>query len=475
VIDRIAASLGEYKRIGIAVSGGADSVFLLTAIHELGLAAAVLHVNHKLRGPDSDSDELFVRTLAERHGLPCHTASLPPGEGNTEQEARRLRYTFFAGCMANGFCDCVATGHTLDDQAETVLFRFLRGSGTAGLSGIRPATTTGIIRPLLSLRRDDIRAFLTSRHIAWREDGSNANPDYRRNRIRLNILPELALLNPSLSEVLASTADWARAEEDYWSAELNRIEPLYLDAAPETVLLQIEPFTQLAVAVQRRLLRRAVEHVRGDLRAIGFHHIEAIRNLMATREGSGRIQLPDLDVFRSFDQLRLAPQHFDARLERNFCVPMQIPGETILPERHLSILVEQTAPCGVYNSDVNALDRAALQLAKPCGSLHLRNWRPGDQLWRAGHSGTVKIKTLFQEYRIPLWERRRWPVIVRCNAVRCDAAAGDLIVWTRRFGAAREFAASAASESILLVRDVGRADGISGSAEMENRIGPAGV
>jgi tRNA(Ile)-lysidine synthase len=449
VIEQLAAALGKHVRIGAAVSGGADSVFLLTALHEADRAAAVLHVNHQLRGAESDADEAFVRERAASLGLPFHVAHLPPGEGNTEQQARQLRYKFFADCIAKGLCDCVATGHTLDDQAETVLFRFLRGSGTAGLSGIRPETDEGVIRPLLRLRRTDIREYLASRDISWREDRSNGDLDFQRNRIRLNVLPELTRLNPSLPEVLASTADWARAEEDYWSVELDRLQGVYfVDATPETVLIDIEPFTSLPLAVQRRLLRLAVERVRGTLRSIGFHHIEAIRHMMATREGSGRIQLPDLDVYRSFSQLRLAPQHFDTRIERNFCVPMQIPGATVLPERLLSIGMEHITPSGVYNSDVNALD-----WAKCRGSLHLRNWRPGDQFARVGPSGTaVSIKSLFQDYRIPLWERRRWPVIVVS-----DSANGDQIVWARRFGATKEFAASPESESVMLVRDMAEA------------------
>jgi len=154
--------------------------------------------------------------------------------------------------------------------------------------------------------------------------------------------------------------------------------------------------------------------------------------------------LPELDIYRSFSLLRLAPQHFDARLERNFCVPLTVPGETSLPERRLRIVAELVAPSRVYNSDVNALDRAKCR-----GSLHLRNWRPGDQLERAGYPGAVKIKTLFQEHRIPLWERRGWPVVVAS-----DAGTPDFIVWTRRFGAAGEFAASAESQSVLLVRDL---------------------
>ena len=115
---------------------------------------------------------------------------------------------------------------------------------------------------------------------------------------------------------------WARAEEDYWAAELDRLESLYLIEKPETILISTKPFLELPVAVQRRLLRRAIERVRGSLRAIDFQHVERIRAMMATREGSGRIQLPDLDVYRSFDWLRLAPVGIDSRLERDFETPL---------------------------------------------------------------------------------------------------------------------------------------------------------
>jgi tRNA(Ile)-lysidine synthase len=439
VIDHVAAAIGDRRRIGVAVSGGADSVFLLTALNDLGAAVAVLHVNHQLRGVESDADEAFVRDLAAARNLEFHSAALPPARGNIEQEARRLRYEFFAEAIANGVCPLIATGHTLDDQAETVLFRFLRGSGAAGLSGIRPETDSGMIRPLLGLRRAAIREWLTERGIAWREDASNEDTSFRRNHIRRNVLPVLMEINPSLPELLASTAIWAQGEEAYWAAEIARLEPRYLTTAPETVFIEIGPFNELPVAVQRRLLRRAMECVRGNLRAIGFQHVEFARKLLSTREGSGRIQLPELDVYRSFDLLRITPQRFDARIERNFSVPMEIPGETIVTAPLLTIGMELAAPSGVYNGGVNALDQAKCR-----GQLHLRNWRPGDQFERSGDPGAaVKIKTLFQDYRVPLWERRTWPVI----------AMGDLIVWTRRFGSARQFAATAESESILLVKE----------------------
>jgi tRNA(Ile)-lysidine synthase len=446
-----------YRRIGVAVSGGADSVFLLHAMRELGLAVAVFHVNHGLRGAESERDEEFVRLLALQFGLPVHVLAAPLTTGNIEQEARRVRYDFFAQQQAAGTCDAVATGHTLDDQAETVLYRFLRGAGTAGLSGIRPATASGVVRPLIDLRREEIRRWLTDRNIQWREDGSNQNPDFLRNRIRLQHLPELsASLNPSLADVLASTAVWAQGEEDYWAAELDRLKPLYLNEKPETILISTKPFLELPVAVQRRLLRRGIERVRGSLRAIDFQHVERIRAMMATREGSGRMQLPDLDIYRSFDWLRLAPVGIDSRLERDFETPLLIPGRTELIERQLTIDMELVVNSDVYNGDVQALDweRCTGSLSSQglrLNGLRLRNWRPGDQYQPQGRIAAEKIKTLFQEYRVPLWERRTWPVI---STDSTNAGLAESIVWSRRFGVASRFAAGPDSRKVLRIQEV---------------------
>jgi tRNA(Ile)-lysidine synthase len=448
------------RRVGVAVSGGADSVFLLHALHEAGLAVAVLHVNHKLRGAESDADEAFVRKLTADYILPVHVRIAPVPEGNLEQEARRVRHQFFAEHLAAGTCDRVATGHTLDDQAETVLYRFFRGAGTAGLSGIRPVTETGLIRPLIDLRREDIRSWLRDRNIEWREDLSNQNPEFARNRIRLQHMPELASsLNPSLPQLLASTATWARGEEDYWNAELTRLEPFYLTLRPHTVLLQTKPVLQLPVAVQRRLLRRAIERVRGSLRSIDFRHVEGIRTLMGAWEGSGRIQLPDLDVYRSFDWLRLAPIGFDGRVERDFEMPLPVPGLAKNPERGLTIEVELLCRQPVYNDVVEGLD-----WDQCAGLLMLRNWRPGDRYQPRGRQSTEKIKTLFQEHRIPLWERRTWPVV----------AQGNSILWTRQFGPASEFAAGPESRNVLVIREVENAKESNAvcSASMELKRAP---
>jgi tRNA(Ile)-lysidine synthase len=463
-IDRH-AMLRYGRRIGVAVSGGADSVFLLHALHEMKLAAAVLHVNHRLRGAESDGDECFVRDLAAQLELPLYAAALPVSEGNIEQEARRARYRFFADCIADGHCDAVATGHTIDDQAETVLSRFLRGAGSAGLSGILPITESRIVRPMIEMRREDIRFWLAAQNIAWREDQSNGNTDFLRNRIRLETMPQLAGLNPALPSVLASTAEWARAEEEYWTAELDRLEADYLQVDREAVLIRTGPFLTVPLAAVRRLLRRGIERVKGDLRGIDFRHVEAIRALMETREGSGRIQLPGLDIYRSFDWLRLAPIGYDSRLPRDFEVTLCVPGLTEVPERRLTIEMELVTNARVYNGQMDALD-----WEKCAGSLMLRNWRPGDSFTPKNYSkpGT-KIKTLFQENRIPLWERRTWPVVVL----------GGSILWTRQFGVAEEFAATPDSQQILSIRDAGESNGpvrTSKEAErarMKNPVSPS--
>ncbi len=421
------------RRIGVAVSGGADSVFLLHALHESGLAAAVLHVNHRLRGRESDEDTAFVEQLARDLGLPFYLESAPVDPGNLEQEARRARYVFFASVSG---IDATATGHTLDDQAETVLYRFLRGSGTAGLSGIRPWTSGRIIRPLLDLRREEIRAWLHSRGLPWREDSSNLDLSFARNRLRLDVIP--ALGGDSLAPILAATAERAQAEEDFWEQEIRHRAGEIFQPGGDALVLHVPAFHREPLAVQRRLLRLAASVVRGDLRGLDFPHIEALRALFAPGDGSARVQVPGLDAIRSFEWVRFAKRTTNAAEPRNFQTPLAVGGRTTIEDRGIVIELELFPSPGVYNKRVSALD---LDLCN--GPLTLRNWRPGDQLRLPGTASPEKVKTLFQQQRIPLWERRDWPVI----------AMGDHLVWARQFGVSADFAATEASTRTALVTE----------------------
>ena len=225
VFERVLKTISRYNmlapgaRVLAAVSGGADSVALLHVLIEIAprlgaTLAGVAHLNHKQRGAASDDDERFVARLAAEHGLTFHCAEAGALEGNLEQAMRDARRDFFTRLIREGAADRVALAHTRDDQAETVLFRVLRGSGLSGLAGIHPVTGDGLIRPLLDVTRAEIEEFLHSRGVEWREDATNRDPRFARNRIRHELLPQLARdWNPKIVDALAQLGDLAWEEE----------------------------------------------------------------------------------------------------------------------------------------------------------------------------------------------------------------------------------------------------------------------
>jgi tRNA(Ile)-lysidine synthase len=457
VLQRAIAAITRYNmfartaRVGVAVSGGADSLCLLHLLSELaphwGLALTVLHLNHGLRGEESHRDAVFVRRQAQRLGWPIivHQVSLPT-EGNLEQAAREARIQFFHSAMQSERLDCVATGHTRSDQAETVLFRFLRGSGTAGLAGIRPATKDRVVRPLIELTRGEIEQYLRSRNLEWREDSTNATLQFARNRIRHQLMPQLEReWNPAIRETLAQTAEWARAEEAYWEAEIDRLAVKNLTTHLGFVLTNAAALAKLPLAVARRLVRRAIERAKGDLRGIDFGHVEAILALAAGGEGHGRVQAPGLDVLRSFEWLRFGVLGSYGDVDRAYSVEATVPGVARAEAAGVEISLEliekpetfDSSHC-VYNDRVGYFDWGRLS-----GRMVLRNWRPGDQYQPIGRSREEKIKTLFQEFRIPIWERRHWPVLTD----------GESIVWARLFGPAANRAASSGSVAVVRIRE----------------------
>jgi tRNA(Ile)-lysidine synthase len=229
-------------RLAVALSGGADSVALLRALaarrQELGLVLHAAHLHHGLRGAEADGDLEFCRELAAKLEIPFHEARVDtaqearadaktgkPAE-SIEEAARRLRYSWFEQLMSKELLDAITTAHTLDDQAETVLAKFLRGAWTEGLAGISPkleGPEGAILRPLLHARRSDIEAYLNALGQTWREDSTNRHLTFTRNRIRHELLPLLEGWNPKLREHLAQMAELAHDEEAWWKAELARL------------------------------------------------------------------------------------------------------------------------------------------------------------------------------------------------------------------------------------------------------------
>ena len=452
VIERVSATIGRHRlftpgqRIAVAVSGGADSLCLLHILHALGYPLAVAHVNHHLRGAESDADCDFVRAAAAALNLPFHQFDIHvAGHGNLEQNARAGRYRALLSLLESHTADRVALGHTRSDQAETVLFRFLRGSGSAGLAGIRPATAEGLVRPLLECSRADVEQYLTRHGIAWREDATNRDLHLARNRMRHVLLPRLAETeNPALEAALARTAAWAQGEEDYWQAEIDSLAARLFTPATQAVLCTAGELEKLPAAVTRRLIRRAIEVVKGSTRQVDFAHIEAVRQILLSRQGHGRVMLPGVDVMRSFDQVRFAVPRAHSLETRNLSALCPVPGSVGLPGAATRLRLELETSRKRYNEDVNTLD-----WERCAGALELRPWRPGDRYRRAGAEAPVRLKEMFEAGKVPLWERREWPVL----------HVQDEILWTRRFGPAFGFAATAASRTRLVIHEVQTAAG----------------
>ena len=473
--------LAGSDRIGVAVSGGADSVALLHALGELYPAKpfCVVHLNHCLRGAESDRDEDFVRALAERLGQACFVRRENPadtcsrGSRNLEQAGRQCRYRFFRDLLAEGSCNVVATAHTRSDQAETVLFRLLRGAAGPGLSGVWPTLSAGIVRPMLDVSRSEILDYLGARELTWREDSSNEDPAFARNRLRHRLLPALRRdWNPRIEAKLANTADWAVEEERFWRRRTAELLRSCVREFPEELLLDVKRARELHPAELRRLLGSILNHRVLCGGPASFRHIEAVRSLVDARAGTGGVDLPGGSAQRSFGTIRFRSGAGEASIE--FDVPLAVPGVVQMPggtNRALRTrLVASLARAKLYNR----ADTALLDWDCVPGPLRLRNWRPGDRYRPAGMASSTKIKDLFQRARVSAWERARWPVLVTAGRVRPAR-----IVWARKFGPAREFAVRPETCRVLAVDEMEDAKGTSVSesrlaASIVSRVASAG-
>jgi len=491
-------------RVGLAVSGGSDSGALLGIFlelrAELGIVLSVVHFNHKLRGGESDQDETFVTELARSNDLEFHCESADVSalaiekRQSLETVARELRYEFFRKLLqpaphgnANptSRLDKIATGHTLDDQAETVLMRIIRGTGTRGLAGIYPAVELQdeyqeglgqVIRPLLTVRGRELEQYLNDLGQPWREDSSNRDPKFTRNRVRHVLLPLLEReFNPSIAEGLAELAEIARGEEDYWENEISGwmgtaihwSEPDWARSADAPGLVQLTPFNpqlrerlqapgplvvnatvDLAwllsepLAVQRRALKAV-----GDLAGfpLEFKHVEEILRFAGEESNSGKqLSLPlGWKLVREPEALAfLTPDlRTQERISTDYEYPLALPGRAIVPEAGVVVEAMRVKSGGeIAGNDSDHLLNPSLVSKE----LAVRNWRPGDRYWPVHTKAPKKIKELLQERHITGEERKLWPVVV----------SGDEIVWVRGFPGPAGFRPQRECKEAVLIREV---------------------
>ncbi len=469
--------LAPGNRIGVAVSGGADSVGLLRILldlrDEIGIVLSVVHFNHKLRGAESEAEERFVTDLAREMQLEYHVASGDAAAEaaasgiSVEAAARELRYSFFGQLMspsdeAVSKLDKVATGHTLDDQAETVLMRAVRGSGMRGLAGIYPVFDIEmddefvgeVIRPLLGVRHAELVQYLEEIAQKWCEDSSNLDAKFTRNRMRHSVMPVLERqFNPAVQQALSELAEIARGEEDYWQNEIagwmgtaihwtgpewaqsgqqglvqlqpfnpelrKRLEqpgPIVMNATVDRMWLLSEP-----LAVQRRAIK-AVGELAGF--PLEFKHVEEILRFASEEDGTGKSLSLPLGWSVTWEPaalMFLTPDlRSQERIPSDYEYVLPVPGRAIVPEAGVvieAVRTEVAEEMADYNPD-HLLDPSLLPK-----ELCVRNWRPGDRFRPAHTKSAKKIKELLQEHHVTGTDRKTWPVVV----------SGEEILWLRGF------------------------------------------
>jgi len=470
-------------RIGLGVSGGADSVAMLRIFAQLqtklGIAIFVLHFNHQLRGAHADGDERFVQTLAEQFQFAFVSGRADvAGEAelqgrNLEDAARRLRYEFLNSAGETHGLNRIAVAHTADDQAETVLSHLLRGSGVTGLAGIYPVAGK-IIRPLLESSREDLREFLRSCGQTWREDLTNQDTSHVRARIRHQLIPLLLRDFDSAAVTrLARLARHAREDETFWryleaarfEAMANRESDAAISVTVADLLIPMgssapgaanhSEIPQATKALTRRLVRKIYAELRGSREQLTSRHVDSVLDL-ATKSHSGAcISLPGILVERIFDRLvfknvktaeEATKQHEFPEPNRGFTYtvfrPEQLDSASIVVteiHRRFNLKIVDWPP----SSRDTVSGGTALDFERVQWPLVLRNWLPGDSYRPQGSSSAHKVKRLLVESRIPRSSRASWPILTSQGKV----------IWVSGYPVAEELAAHAGTKSGLVIAE----------------------
>ena len=435
-LRKVKATISRYNMIQpgnlvvVAVSGGPDSVCLLHILHELKdeLRAHlfVAHFDHGLRPAEDEWETDFVRGLAGSLNLPFETAKArllaKKAPGSTEEAARNARYAFLERVRKKRKAQKIALGHNLNDQAETILMRLLRGSGPSGLTGIPPCRDGSIIRPLIEIERPEIEKYLQAKNLVSVTDSSNLRTDYLRNKIRLDFMPLLEQHQPRLAHLLGRTAEILRDENDYLQriaeAWLEKAVTQYSDGSCE---LSIALFLDLPVALRRRATRLLIGMAKKDLRRITWDHIEGIQKLAVAEKPQAVLKFPGgIEVRRTYDRLSfLAKQKKKAA---SFSYVLDAPGQYKLKEigRTLSIKEIRNRKGLPLQGSARTAFLDAEKLRFP---LTLRTVKTGDRFIPFGMRGHKKLKDFFVDLKVPMDERRSTPILC------CD----DTPVWVCGF------------------------------------------
>lgn len=419
--DKLTATLKEFDmlprsamKIVAGVSGGADSVALVHALAGLEKNApeiVVCHFNHRLRGEESERDAEFVFRICEKLGLRFETRSddtetfSKRRKISIEHAARELRYAFFAEVCEKTAAERIATAHTADDRAETVLMRMLRGSGTFGISSIKPRSGN-LIRPLINVSRREVINYLTAADEKWVEDSSNDLTVFTRNRVRKQLLPLLETFNPQVKTALNRLADTAARQSDYVSLQAAGVFPrVFFRAGTEGLLAgSVREFRAVHKAIRSELLRAAYAAATGGLERLEFSHLEEMEALLMSPARSGAVILPrGATMEKSYGIFCLA--HPDDGAPDDYSLTVSGEGVSEIPGG-IRACFEKTSNTSLWGRD----NVGHFSLEKTEFPIEVRNFRPGDRTVPLGMSGTKKLKSVFTERKIPSFLRSKLPI-----------------------------------------------------------------
>ncbi len=438
--------LSKGDKVVAGLSGGADSVALLHILKELkgvfGIEVIAAHINHGLRGKEADEDEEFAKALCEKWGIEFHhkkvnVRDLVAAWRKSEEEAGRIvRYDFFQEVMARAGGTKIATAHHKNDQAETILHNIIRGTGLEGLSGIKPVRDGCIIRPLLCVSRREIEDYLEAEGLTYRTDATNVQLDYTRNRIRSLLIPTLEEYNPSVVDSLARLGSLALEENEFLSGYSEGLFEKCAVQDGHQVDIRLKELLSFHRAVQKRLIRRALQEIKSDLDGISYGHIEDIVNMAVTSPTGSRLMLPGrIHVIKGYERLRFTCEPPEQKPEY-FEVPLPVPGKAELRELGVTVTAEvvEGGERPVYSGDCIYIDAGKIR-----GGLKLRQRRDGDRFKPLGMSGTKKLKDFFIDRKIPVERRDSIPLLVD----------EDNIIWVVGLQMNEDYKLTAATEKII--------------------------
>ncbi|ACV61181.1 tRNA(Ile)-lysidine synthetase [Desulfofarcimen acetoxidans DSM 771] len=419
-------------KILLAVSGGPDSVAMLDVLfclrHDLGISLHIAHLNHMFRGEESLGDAEFVRELAVRYNLPVtvrhiNVPSFMEKTGLSSQPAARtVRYSFLDETAAQESASRIALAHHADDQAETVMLHFLRGSGAAGLRGMLPVRDNFYIRPMLCLKRQDIEDYCKKKNLRWRVDSSNLKTDYRRNKIRMYLLPLLEKeYNNNLTATLNRLADIFREEEDYLELMTrNEYNNLTVLKSAGEICLNLKGFQQVPLALQRRILRLAWREITGGFRDLAFEQLGKAVILLTNHVGSGSLEFPrDVKVVKRYDSFSFIIGK-DKQDGLSYYYDLPVPGKVYLAEINRTLFCEvadtQAMDEKYDKSFLNrrrfSQDEAWLDYERVAFPLCVRGRQPGDIFEPLGLTGSMKLKKYFINQKVPCEVRDKVPLVI---------------------------------------------------------------